>query len=428
MEQPHVVLVTCHDLGRHLDCYGVDSVCTPNLDALASAGVRFRNSFCVAPQCSPSRATLATGRYPHTNGVMGLSHGNFGWELNPDEQHAASLLVEHGYEAHLFGLQHVTQHVERLGFNYVHDRDSGHGGLGHDVAAGVAKFLHGALPEKPLYVEVNFFEPHRPYDHGSVKPDASGGVFVPPYLPEGEAAREEMAALQGAVREVDGAVGCVLEALDDAGLAERTLFVFTADHGLAMPRAKCTLYDPGIEVSLIMRWPEGGIEEGRAVSELISNIDVLPTLLEAAGMPVPERVQGHSFLPLLRGEPYDARDAVYAEKTFHSYYDPMRGIRTRRFKFIRNFEAGFLVEVPGDIQQGPIFRSHTERYSTDRTREVELYDLETDPLEQENLVDDPKFSEIERELDARLWRWMEDTEDPLLRGPVVSPTYRRGPE
>jgi N-sulfoglucosamine sulfohydrolase len=419
-ERPHIISITCHDLGQHLGCYGVQTVSTPNLDALASAGVRFENPFCVAPQCSPSRAALGTGRYPHANGVMGLTHGSFGWELHPNEEHVASLLRGHGYKTHLFGLQHVTQHVERLRFNRIHGE-----GMGRDVAAQVANFLRSSLSERPFYTEVNFFEPHRPYNHGGVNPDTSGGVFVPPYLPNGEAAREEMAALQGAIREVDTAVGTILNALEDSGLSDKTLMVFTADHGIAMPRAKCTLYDPGIEVALIMRWPDGGIGEGRVVPDLVSNVDVLPTLLEAAGVPVPEGIQGRSFLPLLCREPQEVRDAIFAEKTFHSYYDPIRCVRTERFKYIRNFESSFLVEVPGDVQQGEIFRSHVEQYSTDRPSLVEFYNLQADPLEQDNLAGEDAFAEIERELDARLWRWMEDTDDPLLQGPVASPTYRR---
>lgn len=413
-------MITCHDLGRHLGCYGIGTVRTPNLDALASEGVRFLNAFCVAPQCSPSRATLATGRYPHANGVMGLSHGPFGWELHQGERHAASFFKEHGYESHLFGLQHVTQHAERLGFDYVHGE-----GFGREVADEVTSFLRGTLPEKPLYVEVNLFEPHRPYDHGGVRPDASAGIHAPPYLPDGEAAREEVTALQGAIHEVDKAVGPVLDALEDSGLSDRTLTVFTADHGLAMPRAKCTLYDPGIEVALIVRWSGGGIGGGRILPELVSNVDVLPTLLEAAGVPVPARVQGRSFLPLLQGKGYRARDAVFAEKTFHSYYDPMRCTRTERFKYIRNFEPSFLVEVPGDVQQGAIFRSDVGRYSTDRPSLVELYDLQADPLERDNLASEASLGEVERELEERLWRWMEETNDPLYHGPVVSPTYRQ---
>jgi N-sulfoglucosamine sulfohydrolase len=420
-ERPHIVSITCHDLGQHLGCYGIQTVHTPNLDALALAGVRFENSFCVAPQCSPSRAALATGRYPHANGVMGLSHGGFGWELHPNERHVASLLSKHGYETHLFGLQHVTQHVERLGFDRVHGE-----GMGRDVAAQVVNFLRAPLSERrSFYAEVNFFEPHRPYDHGGVKPDASAGVSVPPYLPGGEAAREEMSSLQGAIREVDTAAGSIFNALEDSSLSDKTLTVFTADHGIAMPRAKCTLYDPGIEVALIMRWPDGSIGEGRIVPDLVSNVDVLPTLLGIAGVSVPEGVQGRSFLPLLRREPQEVRDAIFAEKTFHSYYDPMRCVRTGRFKYIRNFEPSFLVEVPGDVQQGAIFRTHVGRYSNDRSSLVELYDLQLDPLERNNLASEAAFREVERELEEHLWQWMEDTDDPLLHGPVASPAYRR---
>ena len=423
-ERPHIVSITCHDLGQHLGCYGIQTVHTPNLDTLALTGVRFENSFCVAPQCSPSRAALATGRYPHANGVMGLSHDGFGWELHPNERHVASLLREHGYETHLFGLQHVTQYVEHLGFDRIHGE-----GMGRDVASQVANFLRGSLSERrPVYAEVNFFEPHRPYDHGGVKPDASAGVFVPSYLPGGEAAREEMSSLQGAIREVDTAVGSVLNALEDSGLFDKTLTIFTADHGIAMPRAKCTLYDPGIEVALIMRWPGEDIGGGRIVPDLVSNVDVLPTLLDTAGVPVPEGVQGRSFLPLLRREPQEVRDAIFAEKTFHTYYDPMRCVRTERFKYIRSFESSFLVEVPGDVQQGAIFRTHVGRYSTDRSSLVELYDLQADPLERNNLASEAAFRKVERALEKQLWRWMEDTDDPLLHGPVASPAYRRALE
>jgi arylsulfatase A-like enzyme len=414
------MLVTCHDLGRHLGCYGVGTVRTPALDGLSAQGVRFEQAYCVSPGCSPSRATLATGRYPHSNDVMGLTHGSFGWDLNPSERHAAVLFGEAGYETHLFGLQHVSPRAEQLGFGHVHGR-----GPGRRVAAQVETFLRGTLPEGPLYVEINLEEPHRPYSQGGVQPDDSGGVWVPPYLPDVPAAREEMAAAQGAIREADAAVGRILGALDASGLAASSLVVFTPDHGLAMPRAKCTLYDPGIGISLLARWPEGGVAGGRVVTELVSNVDVLPTLLDAAGLPLPANLQGRSFLPLLRGEAYAARDAVFAEKTYHSYYDPMRAVRTRTHKYIRNFETAFAVEVPGDIAQGSVFRSDPARYQGSTHPDVELYDLGADPHEQRNLAADPTYAEVRRELDARLWGWMEETDDPLLRGPIPSPAYAR---
>ncbi len=183
------------------------------------------------------------------------------------------------------------------------------------------------------YVEINLFEPHRPYDHGGVRPDESRGVHVPPYMPDDDGSRREMSALQGAIMEADRAIGRIVGALDDGGLLDDALIVFTVDHGIAMPRAKCTLYDPGIEIALIMRWPGGGI--GPAISaELVSNVDVAPTLLEITHIHAPEVLQGRSFLALLENRDYEPRAAVYAEKTWHSYYDPMRAIRTQRYKLI----------------------------------------------------------------------------------------------
>src|SRR3989440_9284908 len=112
--------MTSHDIGRHLHCYGRRSVVSPNLDSLAKSGVRLEQAFATAPQCSPSRATLATGRYPHSNGVMGLAHHGFDWELDPAVPHAAAIFGAAGFETHLFGGQHVTQHPERLGFAHLH--------------------------------------------------------------------------------------------------------------------------------------------------------------------------------------------------------------------------------------------------------------------------------------------------------------------
>jgi N-sulfoglucosamine sulfohydrolase len=427
LSMPDVVVITCHDLGRHLGCYGVASVRSPNLDRLAAAGARFDLAFCTAPQCSPSRASLATGRYPHSHGVMGLTHDGFDWDLADGERHIAALLAEHGFETHLVGLQHVTRDVDRLGFQQRHA--DGHGdGTGsagsREVATAVEELLRDRQGGAPLYLEVNFFEPHRPYDFGGVRPDAAADVSVPGYLPDIPEAREELAALQGAVHEADLAVGRVLDAIDRAGMSERALVIFSADHGLAMPRAKCTLYDPGIGIALLARWPDGGVRRGTAVPGLVSNVDVVPTILEAAGLPIPAEVQGTSLLPRLRGQAAPAREAIFAEKTFHSHYDPMRCVRTERYKHIRNFETAFAVDVPGDVQRGAIFRADPARYAADRRALVELYDLEADPLEQRNLAGSPEVVEVQRSLDRTLWRWMSDTSDPLLRGPISSPRYR----
>ena len=394
-----VLVMTTHDIGRHLGCYGRPGVVSPNLDAFAASGVRFDLAFCTAPQCSPSRASLATGLYPHNNGVMGLAHQGFDWEL--EAPHAAAIFTANGFEAHLFAGQHVTQQPERLGFTEIHGQP--------DEGAIEALFRR----ESRLYVEINLAQTHRPYS----EVPAAATAQVPAFLPNIPEARLELAALQVAIERMDEAAGRVLSALDSAGRSDSAIVVFTTDHGLAMPRAKCTLYDPGIEVALLMRSPGAGA--GVVRQDLVSNIDVLPSLLEANGVAVPKRVQGRSLLG------NDApREAIFAEKTYHSYYDPMRGVRTKRHKLIRNFETAFAIEVPGDIQQGAIFRSDPSRYSVDRPAVVELYDLEADPLEQRNLAGDTEFAIVQENLSAELWTWMRETDDPLLKGPVPSPRYR----
>ena len=393
--------MTTHDIGRHLHCYGVASVVSPNLDALAADGVRFDVAFATAPQCSPSRASLATGLYPHNNGVMGLAHRGFDWELTAT--HTAAVLASAGFETHLFGGQHVTHHPDRLGFHRIHPADA------------IEEVIAAQPGDRRMYIEINFDETHRPYPAAGEPP---AGLVIPGYLPDGPEAIDEMTAVEQTITAMDGSVGRVLAALERTGRAANALVVFTTDHGLAMPRAKCTLYDPGLEVALIVRWPDGGIGRGVSNSELVSNIDVLPTLLESCGITIPAGIQGRSLFE--RG-----REAIFAEKTFHSYYDPMRCIRTHRHKFIRNFETAFAVEVPADIQVGAVFRANPARYSTDRPSMVELYDLEADPLEQRNLAGSESVRDVEADLSAALWDWMRQTSDPVLDGPVQSPRYRQ---
>jgi arylsulfatase A-like enzyme len=423
-ESMDVVVITAHDLGRHLHCYGVESVASPNLDRLAAEGILFRSAFATAPQCSPSRASIATGLYPHRNGVMGLAHHGFDWELAPGVTHAAAHFARLGFETHLFGLQHVTLHLERLGFGHIYGADAEHvHARGHIVADAVERFLAGNRDAGALYLEINVEETHRPYDR--VPPaDASKDVTLPPYLPRIEETKAELRALEASVKALDLTVGRIIEAVARAGRLDRTLLLFTTDHGLAMPRAKCTLYDPGLEVTLMVRWPASGMARGLVKSELISNIDILPTLLEAVGADPPPGLDGRSFLPLLREGSYQPRSAIFAEKTYHSYYDPMRCVRTDHFKYILNFETGFAVDVPADVQQGAIFRADPSRYSTDRAAVAELYDLQADPGEQRNLAGSGDLETVERELNASLWEWLRETNDPLLSGPIASPRNR----
>lgn len=420
----NLIMIDCHDLGQHLGAYGWKTVPSPNLDALAADGVRFENSFCTAPQCSPSRSALYTGRYPHANGMFGLAHAPFDWRLHPDEIHLARHLRDAGYATTLLGIQHVTAHeaeaIKALGFEQVFQAEEA-----SEVGDLAVAYLEHA-PDGPFFLNIGFTFPHRD-NHGLFKqapPDASLGVEVPPYLVQTPEAEGEFAELQGVIGQMDKAVGRIWQTLKDLDLLEDTWLIFTTDHGLAMPRAKCTLYDPGIEVALLMFGKPFGLVGGQVLREMVSNVDLVPTILDMLSLPIPARLQGRSFAPVLRREAYQPREQVFAEKTFHTAYEPQRAIRTERYKLIWNIEAG-IVNVPGDIMRSPIFPQMIQPIVVERPH-FELYDLQTDPLEQQNLVDDPAYAETFHALRRQLLGWMQETGDPILEGPIASPFYARG--
>src|SRR5438270_1474732 len=216
---------------------------------------------------------------------------------------------------------------------------------------------------------------------------------------------------------MDAGVGRILAGLDELGIAESTCVICATDHGAAMPRAKCTLYDPGIEVALLWRWPSAGIAGGRVISDMVSNVDVTPSLLEGTGVRLPSDLQGRTFWPVLTGRSHSPRSEVFAEKTFHTYYEPMRAIRTDRHKLIVNFEISTRVDVPSDIRESPIYPLVLSEMDGVRPP-VELYDLESDAWERNNLAGQPAHASAESDLRGRLLDWMRSTGDPLIDGPI----------
>jgi N-sulfoglucosamine sulfohydrolase len=351
---------------------------------------------------------------------MGLAHAPYGWRLDPRERHVAHLLSDAGYSTTLVGMQHLIERGSARELGY--ERVLPVAAADEEARGAVALLRDLAKADRPFYLEVGFEEPHRPYDFGGAQPDRSRGVAVPPYLPDLPESQLDLAAFQGAVRQMDRGVGTILAALDELALAQTTCVVFATDHGIAMPRAKCTLYDPGIEVALLWRWPTAGLSGGRVVSELVSNVDVAPTLLEGLGLPLPANLQGVSFWPLLQGSGYTPRKHVFAEKTFHTYYEPMRAIRTAAHKLIVNLEVSTSVDVPADVRESPIYPLMLRQLDSVRPP-VELYDLVDDPWEQRNLAGEPDLALFQADMRQRLLGWMKETDDPVLHGPVASPYY-----
>jgi N-sulfoglucosamine sulfohydrolase len=419
----NILLLICHDLGRRLNCYGAAGVPSLTLDWIAERGVRFANYYAASTPCSPSRGAIITGQYAHTNGLVGLTHRGFA--LNPDQRTVVHDFNDGGYDTHLFGFQHETDWnaPERLGYRHVWREST----VADRVAEQVALFLRSpAAHSRPFFLVAGFSEVHLPFRHPRYVPDRPEEVFVPPWLPDTLHNRRELARFAGAIRFMDQAVGQILTALDASPVADDTLLVFTTDHGAALPWAKSTLYDAGLGTALLMMG--AGAAAGQVRDALLSNVDLAPTLLDAAGLPVPERMQGRSFLPLLSGRgDYEPRDAVFAERNFHDHYDPVRCVRTARYKYIRSFERRPLLLLSTDVKQSEPGRHLPPEVFRERPLE-ELYDLECDPIERVNLVADPRVAAVKTDLAARLRRWMEETDDPLLRGPLpIPPTARLDP-
>lgn len=407
----NVLFIITHDTGRHLGCCG-RGVKTPNLDSLAGQGVLFENEFCTSPQCSPSRGSIITGRYPHNHGLIGLTHRGF--RLNPNERLLPQVLGEADFETHLFGFQHEAPDPKELGYRNVRRHEKGNSCL--NVAPMVEEFLR-SKPDAPFFASVGFSETHRPYPQSDAPLESVRPV---PYLPDVEANRRDVADLEILVRRVDDAVGGILEALEEGGLAENTLVVFTTDHGIAFPRAKATLFDPGIETALIMRFPEGR-GKGRRIAAQVENIDVMPTLLDYLGLEIPPRVQGGSLLPLVDGETETLHDELFFEMTYHAAYDPMRAVRTPEFKYIRSFaDKPFAVAPNVDAGHAKDYLRGLGWFDEPRSKE-QLYDLRRDPYEQTNLADDPAHADTLNRMRAALEQWMRETDDPYLDGEVRPP-------
>jgi len=414
--RPNILHFICHDLGQELHCYGNPTVESPRLDALAAEGVRFSRFFAASTPCSPSRGCIMTGRYAHSTGLIGLV--NRGWDLPDREKTLVDHLNEAGYETWHFGLQHERKDPARN--RYAHEIGAGRPVWIEAAGADVIRFLGSADARRgPWYLNIGTFEVHLKFNRPLYVAADPAKVHVPSYLPDDPDVRLELARFHGAIRFMDLWIGHLLDALDRTGLREDTAFLFTTDHGAAFPRAKSTLYDSGIGTALIGRFPERlGVRPGTC-GALLSNIDLAPTLLEMVGAPVPPEVQGRSFWPLLAGRPCEPRAEVYSEKSFHDRYDPMRCIRTDRYKYIRSFENVPNLPLPKDILDSIASRPLRPDALQPRPPE-ELYHLEADPGEEHNRAADPALRAVRDRLASRLEAWMRDTGD-FLPGPMPPP-------
>jgi len=415
---PNFVWVVTEDHSRDdVACYGNPDVNTPNMDCLAAEGVRFTNAFSAAPSCAPTRSGLITGMYPIS---LGAQHQRNDSAVLPE---GVRLLPQYLRDAGYLCINATWDFTKpgKKDYQFQWDRNN---------TWDKALDWNEREPGQPFFAQLHIAEPHRD-GHGKIvdrvfardteRPIAPASVHLPPYYPDDPVARIDFAQYLEAVQVADRKLGSILKRLEDDGLADNTVVFFFGDHGRPFPHGKQFVYDEGLAIPFIIRWP-GELARGSVREDLVSMIDFAPTLLHVAGIDVPSHMHG---APLL-GKGANEREYIYASRDrVDDAVDRIRCVRTRKFKYIRNFYP----EKPYDMsesymlmmhptlsvlrhwhEQGKLNEVQVKWMAPSRPKE-ELYDLEKDPWETKNVADDPAYAQNLQQLRAKLNSWIEQTGD-----------------
>ena len=432
-ERPNIVWIIGEDMGPELGCYGDTNAITPNMDRLAREGARYTHCFTHAPVCAPSRSGLITGQYPTTIGT----------------HHMRSQLLQ---PPTMF-----TEHLRKAGYTVCWPVRGGYGKTDFnfkvpDGAFDVVEDWTNAKPKEPFFGFFNITISHEskirvePEEFARLTEKLKPGerrdpkrMNVPPYHPDTPEVRRDLANYYDLVTAVDYKVGEVLHVLEKWGIATNTVVILTGDHGRVLPRSKRWVYDSGIHVPLIVRWP-GKIKPGEVREDLVSFIDFAPTTMSLAGVAGPEikkrtRVPGgadftYELYPPMQGIVFfgpDAQERNYifaARDRMDETYDRIRAVRDNQFKYIRNFhpELPFAQRIAygEEMPTMQVWRKWSEEGKLKGPQKLffaenkpleELYDCAADPHEINNLADNPKYVEKLKELRAALDKWIEQTHD-----------------
>lgn len=442
-KKPNIVLVVSDDHGLEaLGCYGNPVIKTPSLDGLAAEGVRFANAFCTTASCSASRSVILTGLYNHANGQYGHQHSYHHFISFPDVKSLPVRLAEAGYRTGRIGKYHVAP-------NEVYKFDvalKGNSRNPVEMANNCRDFI-GGDDNKPFFLYFCTSDPHRgggKAEEQPTKPDRFGNraegeypgvkklmynpedVIVPPFLPDSQECRAELAQYYQAVSRVDQGVGRLMGVLKEAGKFDKTVIIYISDNGVAFPGAKTTLYEPGMNLPCIVRNPFQR-RKGITCNALINYADLAPTIMDFAdALDEKNEFQGRSFKSVLEQENPRGWDTTFASHTFHeiTMYYPMRVVRERRYKLIWNIAHGLDYPFASDLWESSTWQAIIERgeeYYGMRTVEAyihrpkfELYDLENDPHEIENLAENAEHRETLLRLQSKLKEFQKRTNDPWI--------------
>ncbi len=436
---PNILLIVSEDNGPELGCYGDPFARTPNLDRLAGEGIRFNRAFVPQAGCSQSRASFLTGLYPHQHGQIGLATWNFRLyrEDTPNLPHS---LKAAGYRTGLIGKLHVNP-ASTFPFDF-HEITSANFARKNlaDYTKHAATFINAG--DAPFFLSINYPDAHDPWlrqvDGLPQRPQTGAEVKAMPYMGiDPPAMREMIADYYNSLSRLDTLVGDLLTALQQSGKAENTIVVYLGDHGADMLRGKRTCYEGGVRIPLLMRWP--GRVKSQTREELVSTIDLMPTLLAATGAALVPDLPGRGLQPLFAGGPVAWRAHLFTEYHTHGAgnFFPQRAVRNDRFKLIENLLPGE-VHPDYDLRLSKIVGEAKLSFPNDTldprtviaeaTQEVreayvrmrkpprfELYDLQADPYEFHNLADALEHAETLKELRRQLANWRAQSKDPLLK-------------
>lgn len=411
---PNILLFIADDCTfRDLGCYGGVNVKTPNIDKFAKEGMQFTRCFQAASMCSPTRSSLYTGIYPVKTGA---------YPNHTFVKEGTLSIVQHlapaGYTTALLGKTHINPKTA-FPFDYLGDP-------GDDLDfPQMDQFLSVKSQKKqPFCLYVCSHQPHAPFTKGDPSKFDPAKVVLPPYYVDTRETREEFVKYLAEVNYMDSEFGKCLELLKKYGFSDNTVVVFTSEQGNQLPFAKWTCYGNGLQTGFLVRWP-GKIKPGTTSNAMIEYIDVAPTFIEMAGLKVPETIEGKSFLKVLTGMKESHKNFVYGIQTSRGIikgpdYYGIRTIRSETHRFILNLtpEATF----QNGVTNSPLFASWIARAATDPAAKrlvynfqhrpaEELYDVIKDPLEMNNIADDPACAAVKKELKEKLLKWMEQQGD-----------------
>lgn len=435
--KPNILFVIADDWSYgHAGFYGDKVIRTPNMDRIAKEGASFTNAFCAASSCTPSRGAILTGRYPHQ-----LEAGASLWGTLPKKYpNWTEILEKQGYYAGLTGKGWGPGNFAA-------------GGYSQNPAGKQYKdfetFFAGKPTGQPFLYWLGTADPHRPYDAGA------GAAFgmnadqleVPGWLPNSPVVRNDILDYYYEIERIDKRIGEMLEILRKAGQLENTLVIVTSDNGMPFPRGKATMYDSGTKIPLLMSW-KGHIPPATEINDFVNLIDLAPTFVELTGHTVPPEMTGISIWPLLKGEKVAERSMVFLERERHANVRigdlgyPVRGVRTEKFLYLHNYaperwpggdpELYHSVGHYGDIDDSPtkdfiidnkdrpgiapFFKRAFSKRNTD-----ELFDLEKDPHQLENVAASKKYKKVLQELKTQLHAWQIKTGDPRVQDPKNVP-------